>query len=428
MPELSGGARAAPAGGRPGLAPLLADTQVTCGARKAGPGTRSQRCWPGRGGANPPPPAAPAAAPRPPPPAAHLRPRAPSADSRPPARPTAPAALTAHRRDCPRGRGRGGGGGGGRGRGRGAGLARRMGSVRGGCGSGGGRRTLDPAARAPPHARPSALRGLRLAERAGPGSPRPGWPRGPPVRAPAGRGFREPRRGRRPLWRPARAAACGAGCAERRAPGGGVPEGGPGSPWGRRASRGDRDPVAKRVRGRVWPGAGRCSRSPAPDPGHPRRAPLRLPRPRPGSAPPLAGPGKEATARGLSLREAGARIFNPADAPDLRPEKGGGAVQTRVRRRWLREGRLAASAGSWERLGLAGASPGRGRLSPRNGESGSVFPASAQGLASRLRSAQPRRGLRRASPLASQNMGSPCRLPPHRASPKPQVPALRNLS
>ncbi|XP_017898251.1 PREDICTED: translation initiation factor IF-2-like [Capra hircus] len=260
-----------------------------------------------------------------------------------------------------------------------------MGSVRGGCGSGGGRRTLDPAARAPPHARPSALRGLRLAERAGPGSPRPGWPRGPPVRAPAGRGFREPRRGRRPLWRPARAAACGAGCAERRAPGGGVPEGGPGSPWGRRASRGDRDPVAKRVRGRVWPGAGRCSRSPAPDPGHPRRAPLRLPRPRPGSAPPLAGPGKEATARGLSLREAGARIFNPADAPDLRPEKGGGAVQTRVRRRWLREGRLAASAGSWERLGLAGASPGRGRLSPRNGESGSVFPASAQGLASRLR-------------------------------------------
>lgn len=258
----------------------------------------------------------------------------------------------------------------------------------------------------------------------GPASPRPGWPRGPPVRAPAGRGFREPRRGRCPLWRPARAAACGAGCAERRAPGGGVPEGGPGSPWGRRASRGDRDPVAKRVRGRVWPGAGRCSRSPAPDPGHPRRAPLRLPRPRPGSTPPLAGPGKEATARGLSLREAGARIFNPADAPDLRPEKGGGAVQTRVRRRWLREGRLAASAGSWERLGLAGASPGRGSLSPRNGESGSVFPASAQGLASRLRSAQ----LRRASPLASQNMGSPCRLPPHRASPKPQVPALRNLS
>ncbi|XP_043307509.1 translation initiation factor IF-2-like [Cervus elaphus] len=165
MPELSGGARGAPAGGRPRLAPLLADTQVTCGARKAGPGTRSRRCWPGRGGANPPPPAAPAAAPRPSPPAAHLRPRAPGADSRPPARPAAPAALTAHWRDCPRGRGRGGGGG--RGRGRGSGLARRMGSVRGGCGSGGGRRTLDPAARAPPHARPSARRGLRLAERAG---------------------------------------------------------------------------------------------------------------------------------------------------------------------------------------------------------------------------------------------------------------------
>lgn len=278
-------------------------------------------------------------------------PRAGRGQQAPPARPAAPAALTAHWRDCPRGRGRGGGGG--RGQGRGSGLARRMGSVRGGCGSGGGRRTLDPAARAPPHARPSARRGLRLTERAGPRLVPPRLAERPARQSPGRAGLP----GAVPRAVPAPAAGAGRGLRGwllgAWAPGGGIPEGGPGFPGSRRASWGDRDPVARRVCGLVWTGAGRCSRSPALDPGHPRRAPLRLPLPRPGSAPPHAGPGKEATARGLSLRDAGARVVSPADAPDLRPQKGGGAAQTRVRLRWLREGLLAASAGSWERLGLA---------------------------------------------------------------------------
>lgn len=159
----------------------------------------------------------------------------------------------------------------------------------------------------------------------------------------------------------------------------------------------------------------------------------RLPEPRAGPRAPLPGTAAP-TPPPAQVRAVPRRARKGGDSPRAKPQGGKSPhlqprgcpgpeagegrrdCQKRVRRRWLREGRLAASAGSWERLGVApwamrrtGASPGRGRLSRRNSESGPVFPASAQGLASLLRSAQPRRGLRRPSPLSSQNMGSPCR-------------------
>ncbi|XP_012391507.1 translation initiation factor IF-2-like [Orcinus orca] len=189
----------------------------------------------------------------------------------------APAALTAHWHDCPRGRGRGGGGGGGWGRG--TWLARRMGSVRGGCGSGCGRRTPDRAAHAPPRARPSARHSLPLAARAGPRS------------AP-------PRLAERPARQRPRPGGASGSCAEGGSrpagPRGPRPEGlaplGTGSggdnfsgncqdsPGNRRDSRDDRDPAAKRVRGRVWTGAGSpmSDSSPCAAPRAQRRAPGHL--------------------------------------------------------------------------------------------------------------------------------------------------------